>query len=49
MTQLPGAPDGQYVIIQYDTTFENKRKAIETITPMFDKDGIWRVSGYYIQ
>ena len=45
----PGAPDGQYVIIQYDTSFENKRKALETITPMLDKDGKWRVSGYYIK
>ncbi len=49
VTKLPGAPDGQYVVIQYDTSFENKRKAIETITPMLDKDGQWRVSGYYIQ
>lgn len=48
-TELPGAPDGEYVVIQYDTTFENKRKAIETVTPMLDKDGRWRVSGYYIQ
>ena len=49
MTQLPDAPDGQYVILQYDTTFENKRKGVETITPMLDKDGKWRVSGYFIQ
>lgn len=49
MTELPGAPDGQYVVIQYNTSFDNKRKAMETITPMLDKDGIWRVSGYYIQ
>ncbi len=46
---LPGAPDGRYVLIQYDTTFENKKSAIETITPMMDSDGRWRVSGYYIK
>jgi Protein of unknown function (DUF4019) len=46
---LPGAPDGQYVVIQYDTSFEHKQAAIETITPMLDKDGKWRVSGYYIK
>ena len=46
---LPGAPDGEYVVIQYETTFENKKSAIETVTPMLDKDGKWRVSGYYIQ
>ncbi|MCK5708247.1 MAG: DUF4019 domain-containing protein [Candidatus Aureabacteria bacterium] len=46
---LPGAPDGQYVVIQFKTSFENKKSAIETITPMIDKDGKWRVSGYYIK
>ncbi len=48
-TQLPGAPDGKYVVIQYETSFEHKKSAVETITPMLDKDGQWRVSGYYIR
>ena len=48
-TELPGAPDGEYVVIQFDTSFENKRSAIETVTPMRDKDGAWRVSGYFIR
>lgn len=46
---LPGAPDGEYVVIQYETTFEKKQSAIETVTPMLDKNGKWRVSGYYIK
>ena len=46
---LPGAPDGKYVVIQYKASFENKKSAIETITPMMDKDGSWRVSGYFIK
>ncbi len=46
---LPGAPDGEYVVIQYDSSFEHKQSAVETITPMLDKDGKWRVSGYYIK
>ena len=48
-TSLPGAPDGEYVVIQYDTTFEHKQSAVETITPMRDTDGTWRVAGYYIK
>ena len=48
-TSLPGAPDGQYVVIQFNTSFENKKSGIETVTPMVDKDGRWRVSGYYIK
>jgi hypothetical protein len=47
--QLPGAPDGKYVVIQYDTVFENKAGAVETIIPMADPDGAWRVSGYFIR
>ena len=46
---IPGAPDGEYVVIQYDTSFENKKESVETVTPMLDKDGKWRVSGYYIK
>jgi hypothetical protein len=48
-TSLPGAPDGEYVVIQFSTSFANKKSAIETITPMKDPDGLWRVSGYYIK
>lgn len=48
-TSLPGAPDGEYVVIQFETSFENKKSAIETVTPMLDKDGKWRVSGYFIK
>jgi hypothetical protein len=48
-TSLPGAPDGQYVVIQYDSSFEHKTSAVETVTPMLDKDGLWRVSGYFIR
>jgi hypothetical protein len=48
-TALPGAPDGKYVVIEYDTVFEHKSSATETVTPMQDPDGSWRVSGYYIK
>jgi hypothetical protein len=48
-TSLPGAPDGEYVIFQFTSSFENKKAALETVTPMLDKDGMWRVSGYYIK
>jgi hypothetical protein len=48
-TTLPGAPDGEYVVIQYESSFEHKQSAVETVTPMLDKDGKWRASGYYIK
>lgn len=46
---LPGAPDGQYVVIQFTTQFQNKASAIETVTPTLEKDGSWRVAGYFIK
>ncbi len=48
-TTMPGAPDGEYVVIQFKASFENKKHAIETVTPMLDKDGQWRVSGYFMK
>lgn len=48
-TSLPGAPDGEYVVIQFNTSFEKKNSGIETVTPKMDLDGMWRVSGYYIK
>jgi hypothetical protein len=48
-TTLPGAPDGEYVVIQFETSFANKKDAVETVTPMLDADGKWHVSGYFIK
>ncbi len=49
LTSLPGGPDGEYVVIKFDSSFENKRNALETVTPMLDKDGKWRISGYFMK
>lgn len=46
--QLPGAPDGDYVVVQYDTAFATEKAAVETITVMLE-DGEWRVVGYFIK
>jgi Protein of unknown function (DUF4019) len=46
---LPGAPDGEYVVIQYESRFENKAVATETVTPLRENDGSWKVSGYFIK
>lgn len=47
-TSLPNAPAGEYVVIQYQTEFANKA-GIETVVPMREPDGSWKVSGYYIK
>jgi hypothetical protein len=46
---LPGAPAGDYFVIQFDTRFENRPVSTETVTPMREKDGSWRVAGYFIR
>ncbi|MGO8765782.1 MAG: DUF4019 domain-containing protein [Limisphaerales bacterium] len=46
---LPGSPDGEYVVLQFDSSFANKMEAVETVTPKLDPDGQWKVSGYYIK
>jgi serine/threonine protein kinase len=45
---LPGAPDGDYVVMKFDTSFATKEKAVETVTFMKDPDGSWKAAGYFI-
>lgn len=49
MSSMPGAPDGEYWVILFNTTFKNKKQAVETVTLMKDKDGKWRAVGYFIR
>lgn len=46
---LPGVPDGDYVVMQFNTVFENKAQAVETVVVALDKDGTWRVAGYFVK
>jgi len=46
---VPGAPDGEYVIVKFTSSIETKGSGIETVTSMIDADGTWRVSGYCIR
>lgn len=48
-SKIPSAPPGEYVVIQYDTSFEHAPGMIETVTPMLEKNGQWKVSGYFIK
>ena len=49
MTELPGAADGQYVVMQFETSFANKKSGIETVTFVLEKDGQWKSAGYFIK
>jgi hypothetical protein len=48
-TKLPNAPPGEYVVLQYQTKAGGEKTVVEIVTPMKEKDGSWRVSGYYIR
>ncbi|AHF93460.1 hypothetical protein OPIT5_27935 [Opitutaceae bacterium TAV5] len=46
---LPGAPKGDYVVMQFATEFSRKKSAVETVTFSRESDGAWRASGYFIK
>jgi len=46
---LPGAPEGEYVLVQFDARFEKRPLALELVTIEREKDGSWRVAGYAIR
>lgn len=48
-TSLPGAPDGKYVVMQFNSVFQNKKAAVETLTMILGDDGKWRPTGYFIK
>jgi len=45
----PKSPPGDYAGLQYQSSFQNLKSAVETIVPMQDKDGKWRVTGYIVK
>jgi hypothetical protein len=47
-TTLPGAPDGNYAVIVFDSSFQNKASAMEQLTVMADGEK-WRAAGYFIR
>ena len=48
-TELPNAPKGEYVVLQYRTQVAGGHKVIETIVPMRDGSRGWRISGYFVR
>jgi len=50
-TQLPRLLDGHYVVVQFETVFANKKEAVipEFVTVAKEKDGSWKVAGYFLR
>ncbi len=52
LQESPGTaslPKGTFVIAQFDSSFENLKSALETVTFEHQPDGTWRAAGYYIK
>lgn len=47
--EIPGAPDAQYAVVEFSTTFATKSAATEVVTLIWENDGRWRVSSYAIR
>lgn len=46
---LPGEPKGRYIIVQYATSFQNKKSVSEEVVVILEKNGQWKVSGYHLK
>ena len=45
----PGAPDGPYVFVLFQSSFAEKKDAKESVTFTLEKDGQWRAASYFIK
>ena len=48
-TSFPGAPDGDYALLVFRSSFAKKIDSHETLTLEHEADGAWRVIGYLIR
>ncbi|MDR3323108.1 MAG: adenosylcobinamide amidohydrolase [Zoogloeaceae bacterium] len=46
---LPGLPVDEYMLVEFESHFENQSNIIETITCRKDGDGVWRVLRYSLK
>ncbi len=48
-TKLPKMRPGEYMVVQYDTSYEKSPGMLEVVVMAMEKNGAWKVSGYYIK
>ncbi|MEY3895933.1 MAG: hypothetical protein RLZZ214_1453 [Verrucomicrobiota bacterium] len=46
---LTGAPDGEYFIIQFNTSFAARENAVEVVRFKLEEEGTWKAAGYLIR
>lgn len=48
-TKLPNVRPGEYVVLQYETSYEKAPGMNETLVMMREKNGSWKADGYFIK
>ena len=48
-TSMLNAPEGEYVVVVYNTAFKEQSNVIETVTLVRINEEFWRVSGYFFR
>lgn len=48
-TTLPNAPEGEYVVITYGSSYAQLENAVETIVMVRNPAGVWKPAGYYVR
>jgi hypothetical protein len=44
-----GIVKGTFAIAQFESSYDNLKHAVDTVTFMREKDGAWKAAGYYIR
>jgi len=47
--QLENAPDGEYFVLRYLSTYAKKDPVVEILVPTRDRDGNWKIANYVTQ
>lgn len=48
-TTLPNAPEGEYIVITYGSSYTQLADAVETVVMIRNPDGVWKPAGYYVR
>jgi hypothetical protein len=46
---IPGGPEGDYRVMVYQSSFQARRAARETVVLQREEDGKWRVASYFLK
>jgi len=48
-THAMDSPDGEYIVLTYESNFTNYQDLKETVTVTLDSDARWKIAGYFVQ